>query len=173
MAITPSQLTALVDAELGLINDSRILTHVRGQHIEPQAVTGAWHYGIQGQTYPCWIVAKTSSDTAIAYCEYGFGPTRPWGLIFLGDASDMVGIGMDCAWFPTFFEAWCDSFGCTDLPIWRVFTGQSLDSDDYHPIRPEGTWESAWQIVKTLREENPDLRYYVDADEHVRIRRLP
>ena len=161
-----------METELDLIRDTRVLNHIRGQQIEPEAATAAWDYGTPGQAYPCWIVAHTSSNTGIAYCEYGFGPTRPWGLIFLREVSGTVGIGMDCGWFPTFFEAWCDSFGCTDLPIWRVFTGQSRDSDNFYPITPEDTWESAWQIVKTLREDNPDIRYDVDADEHVRVRRL-
>ena len=172
MPVESLKITAFIEAELGLVRDARILAHIREQQIAPEAVTGDWDYGIPGQTYPCWIVANTSSDTGIAYCEQGFGPTTPWGLIFLDDARDNVGIGMDSGWFRTFFEAWCESFGCTDLPSWRVFTGQSVDGDDYHPVTQEDTWESAWQIVKSLRDENPGVRYGVDADEHVRIRQL-
>ena len=39
-----------------------------------------WDYGRDGQTYPCWIsFAHKPSNTVVAYCAEGFGPTYPWG----------------------------------------------------------------------------------------------
>ncbi len=56
-----------------------------------------WDYGIEGQSYPCWIAfAHQPSNTAIVYCSEGFGPAYPWGLLFLTEPRNM---GMDSQWF--------------------------------------------------------------------------
>jgi len=86
-----------------------------------------WDYGVPGQTYPCWSVLNhIESNTGIAFCEFGFGPRSPWGLVMLSGAEHMS-LGMDAGWFETFLEAYFDSRAITDLPIWRVF---KQDGDD-------------------------------------------
>jgi hypothetical protein len=55
------------------------------------------HYGPPGQKYTCWTVLEhRPSNTGIAYCEEGFGPSFPWGLIFL--SGPHMNIGMDAGW---------------------------------------------------------------------------
>ena len=44
----------------------------------------------------------SSLDTAIGYCAEGFGPTDPWGLLFLRDHPNM---GMDSQWFASLEDA--------------------------------------------------------------------
>ncbi len=45
------------------------------------------------------------SNTGIAYCEFGFGPRNPWGLVFLSRGS----IGMDSAWYESFWASYFES----------------------------------------------------------------
>ena len=43
-----------------------------------------WDFGEPGQKFPCWIVLDhLPTNTCIAYCENGFGPSYPWGLLFI------------------------------------------------------------------------------------------
>ena len=80
--------------------------------VEPYVVDRQWSYG--AGKYPCWTVLEhTRSGTGIAYCDFGFGPERPWGLVWLqGDGvnTDRMGIGQDSAWFSSLEEAFIDSF---------------------------------------------------------------
>jgi len=55
------------------------------------------------------VLKHQHSDTGIAYCEQGFGPSDPWGLVFL--SGDHMGIGMDSGWFSTLESAMRESMG--------------------------------------------------------------
>ena len=52
-----------------------------------------------------------SSNTGIAYCAQGFGPTDPWGLLFL--AGPQKSMGMDSGWFITLEHAFRELGGAT------------------------------------------------------------
>ena len=82
-----------------------------------------WEYGAPGEQFPCCVVlAELKSSGAIVYCEDGFGPRNPWGLISLRtDEPKYMSMGMDSGWFPTLMDAFFESWAATDLPIWRVF----------------------------------------------------
>jgi len=67
-----------------------------------------WDYGEAHQEFPCWIVLEHQpSNTCIAYCEEGFGPVSPWGLLFISRAH--LNIGMDSGWFTRFEDAFRES----------------------------------------------------------------
>jgi len=52
----------------------------------------------------CWTVLEHQpSGTGIAYCEEGFGPDFPWGLVFL--SGPHMSMGMDSAWFASLEDA--------------------------------------------------------------------
>src|SRR6267154_2221046 len=56
--------------------------------IEPYVLLRYWDYGEPGQQYPCWMVLRDDhSGGEVAYCEYGFGPRCPWGLITIFGAA--------------------------------------------------------------------------------------
>jgi hypothetical protein len=115
-----------------------------------------WDYGKPGQQYPCWtVLAHKASDTAIVYCEQGFGPESPWGLVSLAGTE----IGMDCSWFPSFAEAYFDSFAAADLPIWRVFKRIEGATFPGVPLTHESTWESTWNEVENLRSLDSHAHY--------------
>jgi len=117
----------------------------------------AWDYGEPDEVYPCWLLlAEKSSNTGIAYCEFGFGPTRPWGLLFL--EGKYMSMGMDSGWFDRFLDAYFESMSATNLPIWRVFEQNGSDFPG-KPISVEGTWEATWDVVMRLRSERPQLGF--------------
>lgn len=71
-------------------------------------LNGIGNYGVPGEKYTCWTVLEhPASNTGIAYCEKGFGPTCPWGLIFL--SGPHMNIGMDAAWYDTLEGAMLES----------------------------------------------------------------
>jgi hypothetical protein len=129
--------------------------------VPPHAEARLWDYGEPGQTFPCWIVLddKAASATGIAYCEFGFGPKAPWVLLFMDDVKGRGSMGMDSGWFPTFMDAFFESFAATALPIWRLF----LQDDGWPgtPLTDEMTWDEAWAACSAARDSNSTSRYLV------------
>lgn len=160
MPVEPSQLIGMIDAELARLGDNRIAAHVRSLLVEPAEVLRAWDYGEPGEKFLTWTVLsdRGRSQTGIAYCDLGFGPESPWGLVFLGDdGTEPASIGMDSQWFSTFLEAYLNSSAATELPIWRVFSTVSLGP----PLTPELSWEEAWARSALLQEHDPCSSYVV------------
>src|SRR5260221_7478632 len=117
-----------------------------------------WDYGAPGESYPCWLLlAHRPSNTAIAYCEFGFGPATPWGLLFL-EGTQHMSMGMDSGWFDCFLDAYFDSKASAELPIWRVFRHHGNDFPGI-PITEEGSWDATWAEVMRLRAEQSSFRY--------------
>jgi hypothetical protein len=93
-----------VERELSAIHDRPLLDLVRKLLVVPYAVERDWDYGAPGQKYVCWTVLEhPPSGTGIAYCEQGFGPEFPWGLVFLSEPD--TSMGMDCSWFASLEDA--------------------------------------------------------------------
>jgi hypothetical protein len=161
MAIGTKTLKALVEDELARLTDARVTTHIRSLLIAPTPVLRDWDYGAPGQQYVCWnVLEHHPSNTGIAYCESGFGPRNPWGLIFLAGSPSGGSMGMDCSWYTTFLGAYFESFAVADLPIWRVF--KTDPSGMRLPITSEGGWDEAWSQVMRHREADPVSRYDCD-----------
>jgi hypothetical protein len=158
MTINPQALKALIDAELSLLKDIRVVAHIRALLVEPTPVMRDWDYGREGEQFPCWSVLEHSaSNTGIAYCENGFGPRSPWGLVSLESHQLARAIGMDCSWYTTFLQAYFESKAATELAIWRVFRTDATGLRQ--PITNEGEWEKTWSQVMTLRKSDPANRY--------------
>ena len=157
MAITASVLKQLIAQELETVADQRVQAHVRSLLVEPAPILRDWDYGKPGQQYACWSVLNhDSSNTGIAYCEEGFGPKRPWGLVHLS-GEDRMSIGMDSGWFGTFMDAYFDSFAAADLPVWRIF--KTSRETGRVSISEEQGWRRAWEQIEDLRTRDPESRY--------------
>ncbi len=159
MTVTATTLLKIVSAELAALNDARITEHVRSLLVPPVPVVRAWDYGTPDEAYPCWSVLEHKrSNTGIAYCESGFGPSDPWGLVFL-NGTEYMSIGMDAAWYPRFLDAYFESMAASELHIWRV-----LREDEEDPparfVTPEGNWDETWAEVERLRAQHPQRRYH-------------
>lgn len=107
-AATPSSVARLVDEELARITDPALVAAIRRLLVTPYAVDRDWDYGREGEKYTCWTVLEhPSSNTGIAYCELGFGPACPWGLVFL--SGEYMSIGADYSWYANLEDAMRES----------------------------------------------------------------
>jgi hypothetical protein len=98
-----SAIEALVVRELERIEQPELVALAQSLRVPLRLEERPWDYGRDGQTYPCWIsFAHEPSNTVVAYCAEGFGPTYPWGLLFLGEPRSM---GMDSQWFASVEDA--------------------------------------------------------------------
>jgi len=165
MSINGDALKALIDRELTALLDPRMAEHIRRLLVEPRIVLRNWAYGEPSEQYPCWAVLEDSeSGTGIAYCEQGFGPRCPWGLVWLDGDGRQMSIGQDCGWFPTFLEACFESHAGAALPVWRVF--RTDPSGMRQPITEEGSWDTTSALVEQRR--NADPISYFDCDHGYR-----
>ncbi len=166
MTILPEQISAMIEAELSTISDSRVESHVRRLLVEPTAIMRDWDYGAPDEAHPCWSVLEHSrSNTGIVYCESGFGPRSPWGLVMLPDPSP-TSMGMDCGWFGSFMDAYFDSMAVTELPIWRVFK-QTSTTYPGSALTNELDWDSAWAEINRLRATDSSVRYHCCQDRWI------
>lgn len=114
---TADEISSVVAAELERIADPLVREGLEAILVIPWQRQLEWEYGAPGEAYPGWMVAEDrETDTGIAWCDKGFGPENPWGLVFLSHAS----MGMDSGWFAGLEEAFCDSFAASPLEIWMV-----------------------------------------------------
>jgi hypothetical protein len=105
---TADQISSLGREELDRIADPTLLNRIRELLVAPYPVRRDWDYGHAGERFTCWTVLEhRPSNTAIAYCEHGFGPANPWGLVFL--SGEQMSIGMDSGWFSTLESAMRES----------------------------------------------------------------
>src|SRR5262249_36981810 len=111
MAIDAAAVKMLVERELALLADARVLAPIRRLLVEPYAVLRGWDYGGPDDEYPCWTVLEDhDSNTSIAYCESGFGPRAPWGLVGLSSEPINMRIGPDSGWYSSLLDAFFESF---------------------------------------------------------------
>ncbi len=98
------RILGLIDAELAKIDDRDLVERIRELLVTPQPVSREWDYGAPSQTYVCWTVLEhPASNTGVAYCESGFGPSHPWGLVWL--SGPYMSMGMDSGWYPNLEDA--------------------------------------------------------------------
>ncbi len=113
--MTADRLDALIVAELAMLDDPAARSIIDALRVAPVPHLYDWDYGPPGQQYPCWMVLMDPQNrTGIGYCEQGFGPERPWGLLWIGDPPRTRSMGQDSGWFPTFLEAFFESFSAPE-----------------------------------------------------------
>ena len=72
----------LVEREILRISDKNLVQRIRELLVVPYPVERGWDYGAIDEQYVCWTVLEhPASNTGIAFCEKGFGPSDPWGLV--------------------------------------------------------------------------------------------
>jgi len=97
-----------IDAELSRIVDAALLGAMKPLLVAPRCEMRGWDYGEFGQEFPCWIVLDhLQTNTCIAYCECGFGPSFPWGLLFI--TGQFLSMGMDSGWYANLEDAFRES----------------------------------------------------------------
>jgi hypothetical protein len=112
--MTASKVSELVEKELAQISSQNLVALIRRLLVPPRCEPRPWDYGAPDETYPCWIVGEHSpSNTAFAYCESGFGPRCPWGL--LGISGEYLNMGMDSSWYTSLEDVVRDSCAVEEL----------------------------------------------------------
>lgn len=110
--MSAARITALVESELRSITQPELVAMARDWTIPPKLEQRSWDYSVVDQHLPCWLVVEhPPSNTGIAYCAAGFGPSDPWGMVCLSGAQ--MSMGTDGAWFATLEDA------LRHLPAWR------------------------------------------------------
>ena len=103
MKATAATIETLVEDEIRRIEQADLVALARKLRVPARLEDVPWDYGKEGQTYPCWIVLDHApSNTAVAYCSEGFGPSDPWGLLFICEPRSM---GMDSQWYVSLEDA--------------------------------------------------------------------
>jgi hypothetical protein len=94
-----TEVKQMVGEQLAGIVDPHLRDEARRVLIEPMLRDVPWDYGEEGEAFACWIIAdfRPSHPYVAAYCDRGFGPEVPFGII---DA-DLSSMGMDAQWFDT------------------------------------------------------------------------
>jgi hypothetical protein len=93
-----------VEREVLRISDLALVCRIRELLVTPYPVERNWDYGAPNQKFTCWTVLEhPSSNTGIALCFEGFGPSYPWGLVAL--TGPYMSIGMDCQWYRSLEDA--------------------------------------------------------------------
>lgn len=153
-----------LEAEVSLVQDRRVVDHIRSLLLpEPRPSKLAWAYGEPQQTFDGWIFLQECGVPAgIAYCEDGFGPKAPWGLVYTNE--DVPDMGMDSGWYRAFMEAYFES-AASELDIWRVVRRRRAGDVAVY-LSAELAWDTAWKEVMRLRQEDPSNRY--DCEHSIR-----
>src|SRR5437763_5055360 len=99
MTMSAAEVAAAIDADLANLRDPRVRAGIMAFRVAPPALIRlAWDYGQPGETFGGWLVfSDPQQRTGIAYCDQGFGPKSPWGLIATGETCPSM--GMDSGWF--------------------------------------------------------------------------
>jgi hypothetical protein len=158
----PAQITAALDEDLRNLRDPRVRAHIETFRLPaPTPIRLAWDYGKPDETFDGWLVFDDREQRCgIAYCDEGFGPATPWGLVNTSEACPSM--GMDCDWFSRFMDTYFAS-PASDVPIWRVVRRTQAEGDRAFATG-ELACDEAWKVVKQLREQDPAHRYDVEHD---------
>jgi len=90
---TADEVRALVGDQLRHVADATVREQITALLVPPYPVSRFWDYGAPDQTFVCWTVLEhLASNTSIAYCAEGFGPSSPWGLLFLSGPNRSIGM---------------------------------------------------------------------------------
>ncbi len=154
--LTMPDIKALVQKQILLIKDPIVKSGLELMLTEPTKHLRDWDYGDKGEQFECWTIAIDNlHDTSIVYSDFGFGPSRPWGLVF----TSKPWIGMDSGWFDNLEECFLGTWIANDLPIWCV--EKEMESGIRKIIEQDLISDNAFKIRDNLAKEDITGRYHV------------
>ena len=156
--MTSADIAVLINDDMSAMHDVRVVAYVGSLLITPpRPLLLGWVYGASEDVFEGFLVLDhPKSGTAIAYCQQGFGPATPWGLISTTHGLP-PSMGMSDGWYPRFVDAFFQSKASTDLEIWRVRERKPGKEPAW--ASDELSWNEAWKRVIALREAAPQCRY--------------
>jgi hypothetical protein len=154
-----TEILDLIEAELVDFSDVEIIDFIKTHLIDPAPLDLAWDYGEPDVKFRGWSVLEDAiTGTRIVYCEQGFGPTNPWGLVSC--YVETPSMGQDTGWFTTFLDAFFDSLSSTRLQIYQVVVTDQDGNRSF--IGEPGGWDDAWQQVEALRASGNEGHFDVE-----------
>ena len=146
----------IVAKEILKIKDPIILNGLGQILIKPFKHLRTWDYSTTNEKFSCWSIALDSgTDTSLIYCDKGFGPKTPWGLV----STKNLYFGMDSAWFNNLEECYLDSFAGGELPIWGVERHNEDNTKEI--IVSDLIADKAFEIIESLRKKQVAEKYYI------------
>jgi hypothetical protein len=137
---TLDKFRALVARELSLVEPPARREALGALVMEPRLEERTWEYAepSEPERYPCWVVAEAPArGILVVYCEHGFGPERPWGI--LRRANDSLGMDSECC---SRFEDAAIGAGLLDEPRLALPSGIN-----YPPMTPlDETFLARWSV---------------------------
>ena len=107
-AASRQEIADRVEHQIQQIADRRVVGKILPLLVTPYPVERSWDYGEPDQKFTCWTVLEhAESNSGIAFCSEGFGPSYPWGLVSL--SGPHMGIGTDCGWYVSLEQAFRES----------------------------------------------------------------
>ncbi len=117
MITSVEQMSALVSQEISRIQDPVVRLALEDLIVPPTPQEREWYFGGPGETILCWSVIKhLAHDTGIVYSDFGFGPAKPWGLVFLSRMTT----GDESTWFESLERVFYETYAAGDLRIWSL-----------------------------------------------------
>ena len=117
--MTSDEIVALIQNDMRTVNDVRVSRYITSLLITPPLrQLLSWDYGLPKDAFDGFLALDhPKSGTGIAYCEQGFGPAAPWGLISTRRDELPPSMGTSDGWFPRFLDAFFESKASTALNI--------------------------------------------------------
>lgn len=117
MSLASDSISRLVQEELASIQDPVVREGLIRILIPPERHVRNWDYGWPGERFACWTLAvHGQSERSLVYCERGFGPNAPWGLVHATN----LWFGNESNWYRSLRDCFLDSWAAAELPIWQV-----------------------------------------------------
>lgn len=109
-------ITTIVSTQRAALRDPAASAAFARLSVPPYASLRRWNYGGPDDKFSCWIVAESArQNLAVAYCDQGFGPMHPWGVVLLRGDDFQMSLGMDSDWFGTLEEVLTQSWASRRL----------------------------------------------------------
>jgi hypothetical protein len=99
---TQSDILNLIEVELTKVREISRRENLRTVLVPLQMLSLKWEYGKPDERFECWLVGMSSDgQKRLLYCDCGFGPTYPWGIV----SNDSDWLGMDSQWHEALEDA--------------------------------------------------------------------
>ena len=146
----------VVQSQINMIKDPIVKEGLQSILVEPTNHLRHWDYSGTNETFECWTVAvDNNSDTSLIYCEKGFGPKCPWGLV----ATSFSYFGMDSGWYSNLEECYLESYHAGDLKIWNI--EKRIDSSTKELIAENLTSNEGFKLIDTLCKSQVNKYFYI------------
>jgi len=102
--MTTEEFEVLMSSEISKVNQTEMLELIKSIKGQVRSETRIWNYGIENQEFTCWVAFEhLATKTSIVYCNKGFGPNYPWGLLSTNTPNNDMGI--DSQWYISLEDA--------------------------------------------------------------------